>query len=72
MAAGRLYRQSAEFAGRPAVVRMLDDLEPVLVEVARSPDRMGDQERDWLRARITDDNLLFKVRAMSTDLKDLK
>jgi len=53
-------------------VRMLDDLEPVLVEVARSSDRMADRERDWLRTRITDDNLLFKVRAMSTDLKDLK
>jgi hypothetical protein len=70
VSAGRLYRQSAEFAGRPAVVRVLDDLEPVLVELARSPDRMGDQQREWLRARITDDNLLFKVRAMSTDLRD--
>lgn len=69
---GRLYRQSAEFAGRPGVVRVLDDLEPVLVEVARSPTRMDDQEREWLRARITDDNLLFKVRAMSTDLREMK
>jgi hypothetical protein len=51
---------------------MLDDLEPVLVELARSPDRIDDQEREWLRARITDDNLLFKVRAMSTDLKEMK
>ena len=72
VSAGRLYRQSAEFAGRPGVVRMLDDLEPVLVELARSPDRIDDQEREWLRARITDDNLLFKVRAMSTDLKEMK
>ena len=71
VSAGRLYRQSAEFAGRPRVVRMLDDLEPLLVELARSKERIANQERDWLRARIVDDNLLFKVRAMSTDLKDL-
>ena len=70
VSAGRLYRQSAEFAGRPGVVRVLDDLEPVLVELARSSGRIDDQQREWLRARITDDNLLFKVRAMSTDLKD--
>ena len=72
VSAGRLYRQSAEFAGRPGVVRVLDDLEPVLVELARSSDRMDDQQREWLRARITDDNLLFKVRAMSTDLREMK
>lgn len=71
VSAGRLYRQSAEFAGRQRVVRMLDDLEPVLVELARSKERIAVQEREWLRTRIEDDNLLFKVRAMSTDLKDL-
>ena len=71
VSAGRLYRQSAEFSGRSGVVRMLDDLEPVLVELARSPERIADKERDWLRARIVDDNLLFKVRVMSTDLKEL-
>ena len=71
VAAGRLYRQSAEFAGRLAVVRMLEDLEPVLVELARAPARLDGKEREWLRARIADDNLLFKVRAMSSDLKDL-
>ena len=70
VSAGRLYRQSAEFSGRPGVVRVLDDLEPVLVELARSG-KIAEQERDWLRTRINDDNLLFKVRAMSSDLKDL-
>lgn len=72
VSAGRLYRQSAEFAGRAGVVRVLDDLEPVLVELARSSDRLDDQQREWLRTRISDDNLLFKVRAMSTDLREMK
>jgi hypothetical protein len=70
VSAGRLYRQTAEFTGRRTVVRMLDDLEPVLVELARSPERIAVRERDWLRTRIVDDSLLFKVRAMSMDLKD--
>ena len=70
VSAGRLYRQSAEFAGRPAVVRVLDDLEPLLVELARS-ERLANQEREKLRTWITDDSLLFKVRAMSTDLKEM-
>jgi hypothetical protein len=49
---------------------MLDDLEPVLVEVARSPVRLDQQDRDWLRTRIDDDNLLFKVRAVTSDIRE--
>jgi hypothetical protein len=70
VAAGRLYRQTAEYTGHERLVRMLDDLEPVLVEVARSPVRLDQQDRDWLRTRIDDDNLLFKVRAATSDLRD--
>jgi hypothetical protein len=70
VSAGRLYRQTAEYTGQAGVVRMLDDLEPVLVEVARSPQRIGEQDRQWLRTRIDDDNLLFKVRAIATDIRE--
>ena len=69
LAAGRLYRQTAEYTGHQALVRMLEDLEPVLVEVARGPDRIDDRDRQWLRHRIDDDNLLFKVRAVSNDVR---
>jgi anti-sigma factor RsiW len=70
VAAGRLYRQTAEYTGHDGLVRMLDDLEPVLVEVARSPVRLDQQDRDWLRTRIDDDNLLFKVRAVTSDIRE--
>jgi hypothetical protein len=70
VSAGRLYRQSAELSGHAQFARMLDDLEPVLVEVARSPVRINREDRQWLRMRIDDDNLLFKVRAIATDLRE--
>jgi hypothetical protein len=68
--AGRLYRVTAEFTGDYGLVSMLDDLETVLVEVARAPGKLDTASRQWLRARIEDDALLFKVRAVSNDLRD--
>ena len=70
IAAGRLYRQTAEYTGHAGLVRVLDDLEPVLVEVARGSDRMPERDREWLRTRIEDDNLLFKVRAVNSDIRE--
>lgn len=68
--AGRLYRATAEYTGNHALVSMLDDLETVLVEVARSPERIEPRDRQWLRSRIEEDSLLFKVRAVSNDLRE--
>jgi hypothetical protein len=70
ISAGRLYRQTAEHTGQQQVVQVLDDLEPVLVEVARSPERMNAGARQWLRARIDDDALLFKVRVAANDARE--
>ena len=68
--AGRLYRQTAEYAGHGNLAQVLDDLEPVLVEVANSPGRIGTRERRWLRSRIEEDALLFKVRAATNDIRE--
>ena len=70
VSAGRLYRQTAQYAGRHRLVQVLDELEPLLVEVARGPDRMQAPERDWLRSKIEDDALLFKVRAAGNDVRE--
>lgn len=69
LSAGRLYRMTAEDGGHPRLVRMLDELEPVLVEVARNPNRSSN-DRAWLRSKIEDDSLLFKVRAATTDIRE--
>ena len=70
VSAGRLYRQTAEYAGRHRLVQMLDELEPLLVEVARGPERMAAPQRNWLRSKIDDDALLFRVRAAATDVRE--
>jgi hypothetical protein len=67
VASGRLYRATAEVTGHRRVAAVLEDLEPVLVEVARSPEQVDSATVRSLRERIDDDALLFKVRAVATD-----
>src|SRR5206468_4121271 len=66
----RLYRQTAEQNGDVRLANMLEDLESVFVEVARSPDKIDRRDLDSLRARIGGDSLLFKVRAASNDIRE--
>jgi hypothetical protein len=66
----RLYRQAAQQNGNARLAQMLEDLESVLVEIARSPDRVDRTDFRTLRARIDQDDLLFKVRAVSKQLED--
>ena len=49
---------------------VLDELEPVLVELARSPERISVNDRRWIRSRIDDSALLFKVRAATSDIRE--
>lgn len=70
VSSGRLYRATAESTGHRRVAAMLEDLEPVLVEVARSPEQVDSATVRSLRERIDDEGLLFKVRAVTTDRND--
>ena len=65
VASGRLYRMTAEQNGDLQFAQMLEDIEAILVEVARSPGRPNRKDMQSLRARIDDTDLLFKVRAVS-------
>ncbi|HEX7088376.1 MAG TPA: hypothetical protein VF198_18600, partial [Vicinamibacterales bacterium] len=66
--ANRLYRQAAQ--GRPALAQVLDDLEPVLIEIANSPPRLTAAEFQSLRDRIEERSLLFKVRVTGAELRE--
>jgi hypothetical protein len=66
--ANRLYRQAA--SGRPALSQVLEDLEPVLIEIANSPSRLTADEFHALRDRIETRSLLFKVRVTGAELRD--
>jgi hypothetical protein len=65
--ANRLYRQAAR--GTPALAQVLDDLEPVLLEIANSPSRLTAAEFESLRARIEERSLVFKVRVTGAELR---
>jgi hypothetical protein len=66
----RLYRTTAQLNGDVQFAQLLEDLESVLVEIARSPEKVDRKDFNSLRARIDDDNLLFKVRAVSQQVQD--
>lgn len=70
VASGRLYRATAESTGHRRVAAVLDDLEPVLVEVARGPEQVNSRTVRSLRERIDDEGLLFKVRAVTPEPRD--
>lgn len=67
--ANRLYRQAAAGADSPALSQVLDDLEPVLLEIANSPARLTSEEFKALRERIESRSLVFKVRVTGADVR---
>jgi hypothetical protein len=70
--ANRLYRQSAQQAGRQRLAGVLDELEPFLLDLAHAPDEPSAEEIGALRERIAAQSLLFKVRVASHRLESQK
>jgi hypothetical protein len=68
--ANRLYRQTAADTGDAAVRELLDELERVLVDVAASPEELSQEELGDVRRRIDSRALLFKVRVVSSQLRE--
>jgi hypothetical protein len=66
----RLYRQTAAATGNAALVTVLDDLERVLVDVVASPDVVSAADRDQVRQQIDGNGLLFKVRVLSSEVRE--
>ena len=66
VAANRIYRQTAARAGEAGIASVLDDLERVLLEIARGPTELSQADLVEIRQRIETQGILFKVRV--TDL----
>ena len=66
LAGNRLYRQAAQRAGQRRIVALLDELEPLLLEMAHAP--QGSTVTD-LQHQLEERDLLFKVRVLSTRLE---
>jgi hypothetical protein len=70
LAANRLYRQTAIKTGDAATAAVLDELERVLVDVAASPSTLTQENLDEVRRRIESKGILFKVRVVSSDVRE--
>jgi anti-sigma factor RsiW len=70
VSANRLYRQTALSTGDAAMASVLDELERVLVDIAASPSTVTQADLDSVRRRIESKELLFKVRVVSSQVRD--
>ena len=68
LGSNRLYRQSLSAAGQRDLLRLLEDLERVLLDIAHSPDE-GEDGLEPIRERIEERGLLFKVRIVISRLR---
>jgi len=66
----RLYRQTALSTGDTNMAAVLDDLERVLVDIAASPSTVSQDDLDSVRRRIDSNELLFKVRVVSSQVRE--
>jgi hypothetical protein len=69
IAANRLYRQDALEADESSVATVLDELERALLDIVHRP-ADAHADLDQIRQRIDSAALLFKVRVMSTELRE--
>jgi hypothetical protein len=69
VAAGRVYRRTADALGETATSELLGDLERVLLDVANgSPDPTPREIESW-RDRIDQQDLVFRLRVVGAELR---
>ncbi len=70
LASNRLYRQTAVQLGQTNVADVLDDLERVLVEVARGPSEISMAQLTEIQQRIEAQGILFKVKIIGSEARE--
>ena len=70
LTANRLYRQTAGQTGDTAVASVLEELEPLLAEIANSPGQVPASDLEELRRRIAARGLLLKVRVLGSTVRE--
>lgn len=68
LVSNRLYEQTARQAGDLEIENILNALEPVLLEIAHSPDEISSQQFQQIQERIRSAGILFKVQVVSSDV----
>ncbi len=65
----RLYRQTAEHTGNTAVSGTLDEIDRVLLDIARGPSEVSSTELERLRQRLRAEGILFKIRVLGSKVR---
>ena len=65
----RLYRQTAAATGNTPIAAILDELERLLLDIAHGPSRLSPAELAKLRARLTAESILFKIRVVNANVR---
>ena len=69
VASNRLYRQTALQMGQTNVAGLLDELERVLVELARGPSTVSMRQLADIQQRIEAQGILFKVKVIGSEIR---
>ena len=70
LVSNRLYRQTAEHSGDNAVASVLDELEPVLLEIAHSPSKVSSSQLEELQRGIESRGLMLKIRVLDSTVRN--
>lgn len=65
----RLYRQTAAATGNTSITGILDELERILLDIARGPSRLSPAELEKFRARLIAESILFKIRVVNSNVR---
>ncbi len=68
LATNRLYRRTALERGEEDVATLLDELEPVLLQIAHSPSQVSAEELRAMQKRVETKGLVFKLRVVRADV----
>lgn len=68
LASNRLYRTTATTRGEEDVATLLDELEPVLLQLAHAPSEVSAEELRSMQKRVESKGLVFKMRVVRADV----
>lgn len=69
LVSNRFYRQNALQSGEENVATLLDELEPVLMQIAHSPSQLTADELRSIQKRVEKKGLVFKLRVVRADVR---
>lgn len=69
LASNRLYRRTAAGRGEENVATLLDELEPILMQIAHAPSQVSEEELRSMQKRVETKGLVFKLRVVRAGVR---